>query len=150
MLYFSNRWSIYLITCWLHDIPIYLLIYCSTGILTYWLNNLLIYWLDLTWFMTEWMTCLVCIVLVGRMSVLVYFFVYLLWTLRCISNAPCIAQTARGVGSSFWRQVLKLEGWLEEENNNLGYWFGTRGNHFTIIDELWELEEELAFLSPGE
>ena len=38
---------------------------------------------------------------------------------------------------------MKLEGWLEEENNNLGYWFGTRGNHFTIIYELWELARRI-------
>ena len=37
-LVFLTSWSIYLITCWLHDILIYLLNYCSTGISTYWLN----------------------------------------------------------------------------------------------------------------
>ena len=37
-LVFPTSWSIYLITCWLHDILIYLLNYCSTGISTYWLN----------------------------------------------------------------------------------------------------------------
>ena len=51
-LVFLNSWSVYFVTCWLHDILIYLLNYCSSGKSTYWLNNLVIYWL--TWF-TNWM-----------------------------------------------------------------------------------------------
>ena len=38
-LVFLTSRSIYLVTCWLHDILIYLLNYCSTGISTYWLNT---------------------------------------------------------------------------------------------------------------
>ena len=74
----------------------------------------------------------------------VYFLVYLLWTLCWIQNLPCIAQSARGVGTSFWphelwdrksnsQYVLKLEGRLEYENNHLRYWFGTR--EITVL--LW-------------
>ena len=46
-LVFLTSWSIYLVTCWLHDILIYLLIYYLTGISTYWLNNVVLgLWLE--------------------------------------------------------------------------------------------------------
>ena len=63
-LVFLTGWSIYLVTCWLHDILTYLLNYCSTGISSYWLNNWAIYWLWLD-LLTEWMTCRDCIALGG-------------------------------------------------------------------------------------
>ena len=31
-----------------------------------------------------------------------------------------------GIVFSHNQYVLKLEGWLDEENDHLGYWFGTR------------------------
>ena len=73
-LVFLTSWSIYLVTCWLHDILIYLLNYCSTGISSYWLNNWAIYWLWLD-LLTEWLVVTVSL-LVDCMTVLVYFFVY--------------------------------------------------------------------------
>ena len=63
-LVFLTSWSVHLFTCWLHDILIYLLNYCSSGKSTYWLNNLVIYWLWLD-LLTEWMTCCDCIALGG-------------------------------------------------------------------------------------
>ena len=73
-LVFLTSWSVYLVTCWLHDILIYLLNYCSSGKSTYWLNNLVIYWLWLD-LLTEWLVVTVSL-LVDCMTVLVSFFVY--------------------------------------------------------------------------
>ena len=87
------NFSHYLLTAWHTDMPFYLLLDWDVDVLTEKFSDLL----TLTWFMTEWMTCLDCIVLVDCMSVLVYFLVYLLWTLWWISNLPCIAQTAMAV-----------------------------------------------------
>ena len=84
---------IFLVTCCLHDIS------------TYWLINLVIYWLWLDLLTEEWLVLTVWL-LVDCMTVLVYFLVYLLWTLWWIPNLPCIAQTARGVGTSLWRHEL--------------------------------------------
>ena len=81
-LVFLTSWSIYLVTCWLHDILIYLLNYCSTGISSYWLNNWAIYWLWLD-LLTEWLVVTVSL-LVDCMTVLVYFFVY--FTVNCMMN----------------------------------------------------------------
>ena len=62
-LVFVNNWSIYLVTCWLHDLLIYTFL---TGISTYWLNILVIHWLWLYLLhVTEWMTCLDCMALGG-------------------------------------------------------------------------------------
>ena len=88
------NFSHYLLTAWHTDMPFYLLLDWDVDVLTEKFSDLL----TLTWFMTEWMTCLDCIVLVDCMSVLVYFLVYLLWTLWWISNLPCILQTAMGWG----------------------------------------------------
>ena len=88
------NFSHYLLTAWHTDMPFYLLLDWDVDVLTEKFSDLL----TLTWFMTEWMTCLDCIVLVDCMSVLVYFLVYLLWTLWWISNLPCILQTAVGGG----------------------------------------------------
>ena len=88
------NFSHYLLTAWHTDMPFYLLLDWDVDVLTEKFSDLL----TLTWFMTEWMTCLDCIVLVDCMTVLVYFLVYLLWTLWWISNLPCIAQTAMGWG----------------------------------------------------
>ena len=116
--------------------------------------------MTLTWFMPEWMTCFDCIVSVDRMSELVYLFVYLLWTLRCISNLPCIAQTARGVGTSFCRHEL----WDRLSHNpsksfeagrvvrrrkqhfRVLVWHARK--HFIIINELWELARRISIFIP--
>ena len=88
------NFSHYLLTAWHTDMPFYLLLDWDVDVLTEKFSDLL----TLTWFMTEWMTCLDCIVLVDCMSMLVCFLVYLLWTLWWISNLPCILQTAMGWG----------------------------------------------------
>ena len=88
------NFSHYLLTARHTDMPFYLLLDWDVDVLTEKFSDLL----TLTWFMTEWMTCLDCIVLVDCMSMLVCFLVYLLWTLWWISNLPCILQTAMGWG----------------------------------------------------
>ena len=126
------------VSCWLHDIPlIYLFTYCLTGILT------------LTWFMTALMTCLDCIVLVDCMSVLVYFLVYLLWTLWWISNLPCITKTARGWGRYYLSAPRSMGSF---ESQSISFEAGrvvkkaTTRNHLvlTFINELWELARRIS------
>ena len=95
-LVFLTSWSIYLVTCWLHDVLIYLLNYCSTGISSYWLNNWAIYWLWLD-LLTEWLVVTVSL-LVDCMTVLVYFFVYLLWTLWWIPKSVLYYAKYKGNG----------------------------------------------------
>ena len=93
----------YFLTAWHTDIPFYVLLDRDIDVLTERFSDLL----TLTWFVTELMTWLDCIVLMDCMSVLVCFLVYLLWTFkRWISNLPCIARTGKGVGTSFRRHDL--------------------------------------------
>ena len=95
-LVFLTSCSVYLVTCWLHDILIYLLNYCSSGKSTYWLNNLVIYWLWLD-LLSEWLVVTVSL-LVDCMTVLVYFFVYLLWTLWWIPKSALYCTNYKGIG----------------------------------------------------
>ena len=102
-LVFVTGWPIYLVTCWLHDILIYLSNW-DIDVLTEYLSDLLTLtlftacnWInDLSWLYGSWWIA----------WLLVYFLFYLLWTLWCKPNLPCIAQIARGVGTSFWRHEL--------------------------------------------
>ena len=125
----------YLLTAWHTDIPFYLLLDWDVDVLTEKFSDLL----TLTWFITEWMTYLDCIVLVDCMSVLVYFLVYLLWTLWWISNLPCITQTARGWGGSFESQSISFEAGRVVKK-------ATTRNHLvlTFINELWELARRIS------
>ena len=61
-LVFLSSWSIYLVTCWLHDLLTYLL-NRDIDMLTEYLSELLT-WLYLL-HVTEWMTCLDCMALGG-------------------------------------------------------------------------------------
>ena len=61
-LVFVTSWSIYLVTCWLHDLLTYLLNW-DIDVLTEYLSELLT-WLYLL-HVTEWMTCLDCMALGG-------------------------------------------------------------------------------------
>ena len=102
-LIFLASWSVYLVTCWLHDILILLLYYCPTGILTYWLNNLVIYWLWLD-LLTEWMTCLDCMVLCGLHDCASLFLV--LFNVNFMMNPKSALYCASCKGTSFWRHEL--------------------------------------------
>ena len=135
----------YLLTAWHTDIPFYLLLDWDVDVLTEKFSDLL----TLTWFMTEWMTCLDCIVLVDCMSVLVYFLVYLLWTLWWISNLPCITQTARGWGRYYLSAPRSMGSF---ESQSISFEAGrvvkkaTTRNHLvlTFINELWELARRIS------
>ena len=117
-LVFLTSWSIYLVTCWLHDILIYLLNYCSTGISSYWLNNWAIYWLWLD-LLTEWLVVTVSL-LVDCMTVLVYFFVYftvnfmmnsqICFVLRKVQGERVLAFDAINYGI-VWVTVNKFWSW---------------------------------------
>ena len=149
----------YLLTAWHTDIPFYLLLDWDVDVLTEKGSDLL----TLTWFVTEWMTCLDCIVLVDCMSVLVYFLVYLLWTLWWISNLPCIAQTARGcVGGgavryylsaprsmgSFESQSISFEAGrvirIRKQQFRVSVWHTRNHLVLTFINELWELARRIS------
>ena len=154
----------YLLTAWHTDIPFYLLLDWDVDVLTEKVSDLL----TLTWFVTEWMTCLDCIVLVDCMSVLVYFLVYLLWTLWWISNPPCIAQTARGWGGeevryylsaprsmgSFESQSISFEAGrvirIRKQQFRVLVWHTRNHLVLTFINELWELARRISiFITLG-
>ena len=106
-LVFLTSCSVYLVTCWLHDILIYLVNYCSSGKSTYWLNNLVIYWLWLD-LLTEWMTCRDCIALGGLHDCASFFLCLFYCELYDESpNLFCITQSTRGMGTSFWCHKLR-------------------------------------------
>ena len=135
----------YLLTAWHTDIPFYLLLDWDVDVLTEKCSDLL----TLTWFITEWMTYLDCIVLVDCMSVLVYFLVYLLWTLWWISNLPCITKTARGWGRYYLSAPRSMGSF---ESQSISFEAGrvvkkaTTRNHLvlTFINELWELARRIS------
>ena len=135
----------YLLTAWHTDIPFYLLLDWDVDVLTEKVSDLL----TLPWFMTELMTCLDCIVLVDCMSVLVYFLVYLLWTLWWISNLPCITKTARGWGRYYLSAPRSMGSF---ESQSISFEAGrvvkkaTTRNHLvlTFINELWELARRIS------
>ena len=92
-LVFVTNWSIYLVTCWLHDLLIYLLnwdIDVLTDLVTYWLCLLHV---------TEWMTCLDCMAIGGLHDCASLFLV--LFTVNFMMNPKSALHCANCKGSGY-------------------------------------------------
>ena len=90
----------YLLTAWHTDIPFYLLLDWDVDVLTEKFSDLL----TLTWCMTEWMTCLDCIVLVDCMFVSWCIYCELYDESQIFLALPKLP--GGGVGTTFRRQDL--------------------------------------------
>ena len=95
-LVFVTSWSIYLVTCWLHDLLTYLLNW-DIDVLTDYLSELLT-WLYLL-HVTEWMTCLDCMALGGLHDCASLFLV--LFTVNFMMNPKSALHCANCKGSGY-------------------------------------------------
>ena len=129
-----NNLPRYLLTAWHTDISSDLLLNWYIDVLTEQLSALL----TLTLF-TNWMNDLFWLYSLGGSHVCASLFLGL-FTVNFLTNLKSTLNCLNCKGSGYYllapwtmesffshnRYVLKLKGWLEEESDNLGYWFGTR------------------------